>query len=79
MRLLRIHFSSLFPENIYLSSCSNEDSADCSIIKMGQNLADEIELFVGENGLDSCIDKISFIGHSLGGVIIRSALQTEYI
>jgi len=76
MRLLKVHFNSLFPDNLYLSSCSNEESTDCSIIKMGQNLADEVSQFINENLLENYIDRISFIGHSLGGVIIRSALQT---
>ena len=79
MRLLKIHFSSLYPDNIYLSSCRNEEITDCSISQMGMNLSDEVESFIRDNAIDSCIDRISFIGHSLGGVVIRSALQSEYM
>lgn len=40
---------------------------------MGVRLASEIRQEVARIGKDK-IDKISFIGHSLGGIIIRSAL-----
>ena len=43
---------------------------------MGHNLANEITAHIDQNfdGLNQ-ISKISFIGHSLGGVIIRSSLM----
>ena len=42
---------------------------------MGQRLSTEILDFVGEYCPGSLLDKISFIGHSLGGIIARASLQ----
>jgi len=43
---------------------------------MGKRLAKEVEMTINSNYEDKniTIKKISFIGHSLGGVIIRAAL-----
>ncbi len=42
---------------------------------MGQKLASEVQTFVCDNCPGTTLGRISFIGHSLGGVIIRTALQ----
>ena len=55
---------------------SNKNSGDNShkdINELAQNLASEIEADIGFHDIRN-IDKISFIGFSLGGVIIRAAL-----
>ena len=42
---------------------------------MGINLAQEVLDYIKSNSISSNLDRLSFIGHSLGGVIIRAALQ----
>lgn len=41
---------------------------------MGKNLASEVSMFISDWCPGSCLGRISFIGHSLGGLIIRAAL-----
>jgi len=41
---------------------------------MGKKLANEVTTFVNKIAKVEMITKISFIGHSMGGIIIRSAL-----
>lgn len=41
---------------------------------MGRRLASEIKTFILENISGQSLHRLSFIGHSLGGVIIRAAL-----
>lgn len=55
----------------FLCSCSNEDSTDGDIQDMGHNLAQEVKNKIAELPQ---VARISFIGHSLGGLIIRAAL-----
>lgn len=42
---------------------------------MGQKLANEVTTFIYDNCPGNTLGRISFIGHSLGGVIIRSSLR----
>ena len=41
---------------------------------MGKRLANEVENFIFEWCPNNSLGRLSFIGHSLGGVIIRAAL-----
>jgi len=41
---------------------------------MGERLANEVKTFIAENFPQNSLSKLSFIGHSLGGVKIRAAL-----
>lgn len=43
-------------------------------MEMGERLATEVKQYILSFCPISCISKISFIGHSLGGLIIRAAL-----
>ena len=43
-------------------------------MEMGERLATEIKQYILTFCPFSCISKISFIGHSLGGLIIRASL-----
>ena len=47
---------------------------------MGERLADEVKQYIISFCPTQCLSKISFIGHSLGGLIIRAALPhlSEY-
>ena len=61
----------IIPHSVFLSSKSNEEMENKKISVMGKSLADEV---IGAIKGSSNIGKVSFIGHSLGGVIARAAL-----
>lgn len=64
----------LYPHVEILNSKANEEIGDgMGIEHMGRNLAVEVEEMVKEMGEIEEL-RISFIGHSLGGVVIRAAL-----
>lgn len=71
MRVYQNFISKIIPHSIFLVSKSNEKMEKKRIGQMGEDLAKEIENFVADRKI---FNKISFIGHSLGGLIIRSAL-----
>lgn len=62
------------PEVMFLTSSSNEDETEGDILEMGERLANEVKKYVQQFCPYSCLERISFVGHSLGGVIIRAAL-----
>lgn len=74
LRLLRNNLLAIFPAAIFLSSTWNENESDMNIEDQGMKLANEVQNYI-ENyfELDE-IKRISFIGHSLGGLIIRAAM-----
>jgi len=74
MRLLKNAISSLHPEALFLSSSHNEEQTEGDIMEMGERLATEIRQYIQQYCPISCLSRISFIGHSLGGLIIRAAL-----
>ena len=55
-------------------SQANEDKTDTDIMEQGQRLAQEVKNYINQACQDVHISKISFIGHSLGGLIVRAAL-----
>mmetsp|Transcript_23203 Transcript_23203/g.22714 ORF Transcript_23203/g.22714 Transcript_23203/m.22714 type:complete len:293 (-) Transcript_23203:59-937(-) len=74
MRLLKNNLSVMHPDAIFLSASSNEDQTEGDIIEMGDRLANEVKQYIQSFCPVSCLSRISFIGHSLGGLIIRAAL-----
>lgn len=73
MRLMKDNIALRYPDVQFLSSCMNEDKTDGDIWDMGKRLAEETKRFIKEwcpNG----VTKLSFVGHSLGGLIIRAAI-----
>jgi len=64
----------MHPDAIFLSSSSNEDQTEGDILEMGERLANEIKQYIQSFCPVSCLARISFIGHSLGGLIIRASL-----
>jgi|JI6StandDraft_1071083.scaffolds.fasta_scaffold18172_7 surfactin synthase thioesterase subunit len=54
-----------------MSSC-NEEATDDHIEDLGKRLAEEIKLFISKKEIKDF--KLSFLGHSLGGVVVRAAL-----
>jgi len=63
-----------------MSSTVLENNTDECLWVLGEKLAAEINDFIGEWCSGTAPSRISFIGHSLGGLIIRSALAhlTKY-
>jgi triacylglycerol esterase/lipase EstA (alpha/beta hydrolase family) len=49
-------------------------------MEMGERLATEVKQYIISFCPSSCLSKISFVGHSLGGVIVRASLPhlSEY-
>jgi Putative serine esterase (DUF676) len=74
MRLLRNNLSLTHPEAIFLASTANEDQTEGDIFEMGERLANEVKQYIQSFCPLSCLARVSFIGHSLGGLIIRAAL-----
>ncbi|CAD8143566.1 unnamed protein product [Paramecium pentaurelia] len=73
MRLLENYMCLRFPQHMLLVSLCNQQNTEGDILQMGKYLSDEIKNYIATW---SYTDKlvISFIGHSLGGLIIRAAL-----
>lgn len=74
MRLLKNNLSLLHPEALFLCSNKNEGKTEDDIVEMGSRLAHEVIDFAQEWCPGTTLGKLSFIGHSLGGLIIRAAL-----
>ena len=74
MRIIKNEIGLINPSIVFLPSAANQDDTGADIIQMGKKLATEVKSYIKEwnNGL--IFNKISFIGHSIGGVIIRAAL-----
>lgn len=65
----------LCPDALIFSSSSNESFTDGDLKDMGLRLANEVQEFIDKHSTPFyIISKISFIAHSLGGLIVRSAL-----
>jgi len=63
------------PDEI-LDSIANENDVFIDIGVMGQNLAEEVVNYIKSKTGIKVFNKISFIGHGLGCVIIRSCVET---
>ncbi len=75
MRTIKNHLALLHPEAVFLCSSGNESKTDGDISEMGRNLAEEVRHYIKENfRVPATLARISFVAHSLGGVISRAAL-----
>jgi len=74
MRVYKNHLMNFFPRSLCMISNINSTAEEAvSILKLGENLAKEVKQYIlGVTSKE--IDRISFIGHSLGGLVIRAAL-----
>lgn len=72
MRNVRNIISLYYPDVLCLLSTCNEDYTDGPIEEMGKRLSDEVIAAVSP--FSKSLKKLSFVGHSLGGIIIRAAL-----
>lgn len=74
MRLFRNQIALLYPDSVVMLATSNEDQTEGDIMEMGERLASEVRNYILSFCPASCLAKLSFVGHSLGGLIIRAAL-----
>ena len=74
MRLIKdsIHF--VCSNAVIMSSRANEENTDRDIFVMGEALAEELEQYLKEWCPGSKLGKLTFVCHSLGGLIARAAL-----
>lgn len=58
-----------------LSSSINELDTEGDIWEMGTKLANEVSKYLNEKILYKFPFKLSFIGHSMGGILVRIAIN----
>ncbi|KAL4501451.1 hypothetical protein ABPG72_021258 [Tetrahymena utriculariae] len=80
MRLVKNNLYLMYPDALFLSSKSNEEFTNGNLADMGKRLSIEVIQYIKEWCPGDTLGRLSFIGHSLGGVIIRAALPhlSEY-
>jgi pimeloyl-ACP methyl ester carboxylesterase len=81
VRILRNQVACMCPDALVFSSTANEAQTDGDIESMGIRLVMELREFIERHSTSFfIISRISFIAHSLGGLIVRAALPalTEY-
>merc|ERR1719410_3214882 len=74
MRLMKNNLALLYPDSIFLCSTSNEDNTEGDINEMGIRLAQEVVNYICDWCPGSALGRLSFIAHSLGGLITQAAL-----
>jgi len=74
VRRIRNNIAMVRPDTVLMCSTLNEGETEGEIIEMGRRLASEIKSYIEEWCPMRLLKKISFVGHSLGGLIIRAAL-----
>jgi len=79
MRTFKNYVMMKNPKVMCYSSQANEEATEGSIERMGKNLAKEMRQYIKEwcyakDKVTMYLHRLSFIGHSLGGIIIRAAL-----
>eukprot|EP00357_Protocruzia_adherens_P011452 CAMPEP_0115014822 /NCGR_PEP_ID=MMETSP0216-20121206/26337_1 /TAXON_ID=223996 /ORGANISM="Protocruzia adherens, Strain Boccale" /LENGTH=844 /DNA_ID=CAMNT_0002384695 /DNA_START=9 /DNA_END=2543 /DNA_ORIENTATION=- len=74
MRLIKNNISTLYPDSVFMCASSNEGLTDDDIHNQGLRLSEEVQGYIAEWCPTGNLAKLSFIGHSMGGLVIRSAL-----
>ena len=72
--MIKNNIALVFPEVMFLMSSANEDHTEGDISEMGVRLAQEVNTHISQYCPGNSLGKISFIAHSLGGLISRAAL-----
>ncbi|EFA82772.1 hypothetical protein PPL_04467 [Heterostelium album PN500] len=76
LRQFKNYFSIHFPMALYLICSSIEENTLDDIQQLGEKIATEVSGYLQDN-LFYNITRISFVGHSLGGIVVRSALTSN--
>lgn len=74
MRLFKNNLALVYPDAVFLMSNANEDNTDGDINEMGIRLSQEVVNFICDWCPGSALGRLSFVGYSIGGIIIRAAL-----
>lgn len=74
VRTFKNVISIALPDALFLCSESNEKDSDQGIFEMGYKLSEEVHGYIRENCPGKQLGRLTFIGHSLGGLIIRAAM-----
>eukprot|EP00743_Colponemidia_sp_Colp-15_P005523 GILK01005940.1.p1 GENE.GILK01005940.1~~GILK01005940.1.p1 ORF type:complete len:790 (+),score=102.98 GILK01005940.1:173-2542(+) len=74
MRLMKNNLALLYPEAMFLSSNCNEEKTEGDIAEMGERLSLEVLNHISEWCPGNSLGRLSFVAHSLGGLIVRAAL-----
>lgn len=79
MHALKNNLALVYPKAIYLCSAANEQNTEVGFETMGTNLAEEVTAFVHEwekssESAGSWLGRLTFVCHSIGGLVVRSAL-----
>lgn len=74
MRLFKACIASRIPDALFHATNVNEGTNDGDIMEMGLNLAQDVKQYINEWCPGAELARLSFIGHSLGGLVIRAAL-----
>lgn len=74
MVTIRNNIKIFYPRAAFLLARSNEGQTDGDIGKMGERLAREIQDFIKEENIEDGL-VMHFVGHSLGGIILRASLK----
>ena len=81
LRPLRNQIALLLPDKAgarFLCSSANEEhTATCSFKTLGSNLVKEVLAYLRTDNLATRLRKLSFVCHSFGGIICRSALAHD--
>ena len=75
MEIFKDVFAAHNPDWYFLNSRANESTADLDIKSMGEKLAEEVKDYITKHFPNPVfLGRLTFLGHSLGGLVIRSAL-----
>ncbi|EZG80086.1 putative serine esterase [Gregarina niphandrodes] len=74
LRIFKNSLQQLYPEHVYLLSAVNENRTDDDIEEQAERLSQEVYKYVTDLCSWANIGRVSFIAHSLGGLIVRAAI-----
>lgn len=70
LQLFRNQLSVAFPDAVLLCATANEADSECDLRVQGARLAQEVKAFLTK----FTVSRLSFVAHSMGGVVVRTAL-----
>lgn len=74
MRIFKNIISIAMPDALFMCATANERDTDQDVFDMGRRLAEEVHQYIRESCPGNQLGRLTFIGHSLGGLICRAAL-----